>query len=578
MARIRVVKGSPLGNSLISPPDAAPAPAFGRGGWLLPLAVLLAGLLSVPDSVQAQAGSKMRVSVPIGDEDEDGDDPAAMGEDDEEEDEEEPGVPAMPSVELPSEFDPLRREKLAHRLDKAYRQALLQYQQVQALKRDLNSPVPTGLLAAEVPTGNTEGEDDASLMESEKLEVSIGGQINRALIFGRSGSSKQLSNVDSGASPSRLNVSAKYGSPRNVQIGGAMELALASNGGGSVDFGDEVTANSSAISLRQADLFLRADPYGKLSVGQGSMAGDGVSEIDLSGSSGAIWAGVQHVGGGFSFGGEAPFYPVGTDAAKAQGVAPTIGDMINHYDGLGRLDRIRYDTAAFKGFSLSASYGENASYDVALRYKGKIARYQIAAGAAFSENTRAAQRNLDGAVTNGDLIRQQQFFNAGFSVLAPFGVSMTGVYGRGITEFARLDNSAATRNEIRMLNERNDQFFYGKLGYSASWFDFGKTSFAIDAALHDERRQTGERAYAYGVGAVQRMDDWGAEFYISARMFHISLPKEDALVGGGSRSNAIYSYVNSDRALGAMDMPYRDGLAGSLDPVLVLFTGVKVKL
>ena len=115
----------------------------------------------------------------------------------------------------------------------------------------------------------------------------------------------------------------------------------------SPDSGDWEFSNA---NIRKLDFTLQNDRYGKIWLGQGSMATDGIYEMDLSGttvidySSVADSASGQIIrlsGAGLSF------------DDSLSGI--TIGDAFTNYDGPRRV-RIRYDTPAFHGFTLAASY------------------------------------------------------------------------------------------------------------------------------------------------------------------------------------------------------------------------------
>ena len=104
-------------------------------------------------------------------------------------------------------------------------------------------------------------------------------------------------------------------------------------------------------NIRKLDFTLENDRYGKFWLGQGSMATDGIYEMDLSGttvidySSVADSASAQIIrfsGPGLSF------------DESLSGI--TIGNAFTNYDGPRRV-RIRYDTPAFNGFTFAAAYG-----------------------------------------------------------------------------------------------------------------------------------------------------------------------------------------------------------------------------
>ena len=54
-------------------------------------------------------------------------------------------------------------------------------------------------------------------------------------------------------------------------------------------------------------------------------------------------------------------------------------------DGLGRDDRIRYDSPVFQGFQGSGSYLTGGDYDIAVRFRGNLADMDVAGAAALAD-------------------------------------------------------------------------------------------------------------------------------------------------------------------------------------------------
>ena len=161
-------------------------------------------------------------------------------------------------------------------------------------------------------------------------------------------------------------------------IGGALELS-------NVDLGQEFI-----------DMILTSKSLGKLWVGQGRTGSESTSEVDLSGT------------GLLSLNGDEFLVAAGEDFQRA-GVAigRSIGQVQNNMDGLGRRDRIRYDTPKFAGFNITTSHGNSDARDIALRYGGSFGGVKVKAAIAWSD------ANLTETV------------NGSASVLLPFGLSFT---------------------------------------------------------------------------------------------------------------------------------------------------------
>ncbi|MEE4187164.1 MAG: porin, partial [Roseobacter sp.] len=98
-------------------------------------------------------------------------------------------------------------------------------------------------------------------------------------------------------------------------------------------------------NLRFVDFSL-AGGFGTIYAGQGSMATDGVANLDLSGTAVVTYAGIPDTAGSFQF---------RTGDGALSGIA--ISDVFPDFDG-GRRGRVRYDTPEFGGgFKGSVAYG-----------------------------------------------------------------------------------------------------------------------------------------------------------------------------------------------------------------------------
>ena len=96
-------------------------------------------------------------------------------------------------------------------------------------------------------------------------------------------------------------------------------------------------------NIRMVDFSSMTETYGSIYVGQGSMATDGVTKLDLSGTSLETDDSISENAGAFEF---------RNTANALSGV--TIGTAFDNFDG-GRRGRIRYDTPEFAGFHVAAA-------------------------------------------------------------------------------------------------------------------------------------------------------------------------------------------------------------------------------
>jgi hypothetical protein len=221
---------------------------------------------------------------------------------------------------------------------------------------------------------------------------------------------------------------------------------------------------------------------GKLWLGQGWTATEGVSENDLSGTSVAGYSDVTVLGGGILFRDKATNTLTGTD----------LGDVAANLDGFGRNTRLRYDTPSYNGLQFRTSVINDGALDAGLWYNGQHDRLKVAAGLGWANTS-----ELSATPTYDDQL------SGSVSVLDASGISVTLAAGQ-----ANAIDSA--KDDLK--------FSYLKLGYQASWFpNVGKTALSVDWQKTDDKDQNGDTVDVIGAQAVQKIDVIGTEVYASVR-------------------------------------------------------------
>lgn len=309
----------------------------------------------------------------------------------------------------------------------------------------------------------------------DNVDVSVYGQLNKAIMFADNGSSSKTYFVDNDNSSSRIGLTAKVGVSEDFSVGGKFEYEFQSNDSNKVNEIDDSV--SAAFNLRHADMFFASQTYGKLSLGKGSMAADGTSQSDLSGTSVVAYSSVSDMAGGQLWNSNAGL--TNTD----------ISDVFSDFDG-GRDDRIRYDSPTFYGFTGSMAAATDDAFDFALRYSRDYGVAKVASAVAYQN--KANDNSVD------------DVFNGSASVLLSNGLNFT--LAGGVQSY---DESA-----------RDDASFYGgKIGYQANIFQVGKTNFSIDYFKNEDVSQDGDDADSWALAVVQNVPDWGTDFYFAFRQY-----------------------------------------------------------
>jgi hypothetical protein len=228
--------------------------------------------------------------------------------------------------------------------------------------------------------------------------------------------------------------------------------------------------------------------FGALWLGQGSMATDGVAEIDNSGTSVAGYVNLPDTASSFQF-----------RDGDGELSGTTIGDVFKDFDG-GRRFRIRYDTPAVSGFVVSAAYGQDVLaddddadyYDAALRYDFENGFVGIDAGLGY------AWKDEDDDTT-------EQFITSGSFTHLPTGLNLTLAAG----------------------DSQDDDASYGyiKLGWLGDLVSYGQSAVSADYYDGSDFETSGADSTSWGLQAVQTFDDVNLEAYLGFRAFSY---KDDA--------------------------------------------------
>lgn len=313
-------------------------------------------------------------------------------------------------------------------------------------------------------------------------EVTFYGQINRGILFADNGDEDEVFFVDNDNSSTRFGVRAEHRGTA-LTFGAQLELQVESNSTGSgPDFGN--ANGGSSITDRVADIYVSGD-FGTFFLGQGATASDGTSEADLSGTGVVGYSGVADLGASLSFNNS------GSSVLDIQ-----VGDAFSNFDGLGRDDRLRYESPEFNGFTVGGSVAGDDAYDLAVKWGGNFGGFQVQAAASYADP--------------GDASGVDEQFSGSASVLLDNGLNLTIAGGEQET------NGAG-----------DPTFGYIKLGYQADIFSFGKTSFAVDYYEGEDIAFAGSDSTSYGLFAVQKFDDAGLEAYAGVRTFEFESGFDD---------------------------------------------------
>lgn len=348
------------------------------------------------------------------------------------------------------------------------------------------------------------------------IALTVSGQVNRAFLYADNGVVDDFFFVDNDHSSTRVRFRAIGRINCDLKVGAQLEVQFESNSSASIRFKQRGQASANNFTERKLEVWFDSETWGRLWLGQGDTASNGVSEVDLSKTDIVGFSSVPDLAGGLEF---------------ENGVR--IGSVFSNFDGLSRVDRVRYDTPTIAGFMLSSSWTDDNEWDIALRYAQKFNGHKFAAAVGYYDGERGQGFCCDYGISGSASILFSNGFNLTFA--------------------------AAMQDGLNSPNDRKAYFYYGKAGWIFDLIDWGYTAISADIAYNKNVNAAGDEAWAYGFQAVQKIDWVGTELYFGARVHELDH-------GGVVTINA--AGVNFLNQINATSDP---------DNVVVVMTGARVK-
>ena len=335
--------------------------------------------------------------------------------------------------------------------------------------------------------------------------IRFSGQINMGVLHyddGREDFTNFVDN-DNSSSRARLQIFSTSGDWKFESTFEAEYQPLASNVVS--QFNQEPDWDFPSTNIRKAEVAFANDNFGKIWLGQGSMASDGTAEVDNSGTSVIAYSSIADTAGGY-------FFRFDDDGLSDI----TVGSAFSNFDGLGRKLRVRYDTPTFYGFGLRTSYGEDALagseaplYDIAATYGGDFDQLDLDAAISFARNEGTDIDFLSGSISG---------------LHKPTGISLTLAAGHEYSDGIE------------------GRYGYAKLGYQHQFFELGSTAFSIDYYLGEDIAAAGSSSNSVGLAAVQNIDDLNLQLWMLWRNHHYDDDAGDYEDGQAVFGGALFKF------------------------------------
>lgn len=317
------------------------------------------------------------------------------------------------------------------------------------------------------------------------VSLQVYGQVNKALLIWDDGVDSDVFIVDNDYSGSRLGFTGKGTIKPGWTAGYLIEFdyqdAASDTVRNDVFNGDDP---ADQIVIRYNNFYIESERLGRITLGQGSTAADGATEVVLGNS---LRNGDIAHGNSFRLrDGDGNFTSI------------TLGGIAANLD-TGRDDVVRYDSPSIYGFIASASWGDDDYADVALRFKKEFNSVRIAAAISYVwDSTQDSSPGTFG-------LSGFEFEQWGGSISIQH--IPTGIYA----------SFQAAQRELQDAGPDDElSFWYVQAGIEKKWLPYGSTTVYGEYGLYEDILEEGSEAERWGLGIVQKFDSAALEVYAQA--------------------------------------------------------------
>lgn len=214
-------------------------------------------------------------------------------------------------------------------------------------------------------------------------DLTLSGQINRMVANIDNGDDSNLQFLDNSGSGTRLRLKGERDNGNGMVTGFYWETQYESNTSSGVDAGTTSDFNDK-FTTRHRDLYIKGG-FGKVSLGQGNGAANGITEMEYSGTNYLTGsASPEDMWGSVTFG-------------NSGGVK--VKDVIDGMDALSRNDRLRYDTPKLGPVTLSVDTGTGGKTEFAARFETALADGKLKGGiGSWDQNDAGTGKGTAGSI------------------------------------------------------------------------------------------------------------------------------------------------------------------------------------
>jgi len=307
---------------------------------------------------------------------------------------------------------------------------------------------------------------------NRKVSLTVSGQVNEAVIFWDDGFENNAYVVTNNMSRTRFRFVGDAKINADWKTGYLLEIGVRyANSGNRTQLTPNAGGESNSIDIRHSAWWLENKQLGRIWVGETSSASDGITEINLAN---AITAGNDPSawGGGY-------FLRKADNTLSAlrwNNITPSFAGSWA-MDG-DRNNIVRYVSPTFQGFTVSAAWGEDDMWDVALRYANEFNGVRVAAGIGYKQHSdNVGKSGADGIICADTLSGVTGVSGVDCNTLGLSGAIMhvpTGLYVHA--SWSRTEDK--NRDVVFGYNVKDeDRHWYIQGGIERNFFGIGKSTF-----------------------------------------------------------------------------------------------------
>jgi hypothetical protein len=396
-------------------------------------------------------------------------------------------------------------EAYERRIDDQQQQLDVMREELEALKQlaGLQSTNDIARKQYEMPESTIDTDSDDApfvLHRSESSVLSLSGRVHRVVMQVDDGASRNGFFMDSDQGPSVLRADASSQAANGWIISGALEVGMQSNRSFMVS--QDNPNPGTDIQMREANVNIEHESFGKFSLGRGLSAALLYPEIDLSGTVPVALLNVGNLAPGMKFVDRST-----NDLSSIQ--------VLQHFvdtERLGLVDRFRYDSPTFGGgLQLSGTLAADERWDAAARYYTSGDNWTVRAATTYEHEP---FRDVEDRITLGVSARHNAT-----------GLSLTAAIARG-----------------EATDGRKGTGYVVKGGWLTNLNKLGQTAFSLDFTTGNDAILDGDEAESFGFFALQKWNEIGLDLYGGFRRYEVKRPDIDLKPMNVLAVGAIYSF------------------------------------